>query len=193
MASGKLLLPNHKAGGSIFIMLCLLLMNSCGVSDYSQAESIRKLSANLSDSQWKGGLIPPGQQCKKFGGQGASPAITVANIPETAEAVIVEFSDRSWFPMNHGGHGKLGISLNPGQQTITIPSVPGESLVLPNERLFIFHAHRGGRGQPGAYLPPCSGGRGNQYFADIKAVRKLNLEQETAELLAEESLFLGSY
>jgi hypothetical protein len=175
------------------VALCLLCLNSCGASDYSRANTVQPLLVKLSDKKWDGVRIPTGQQCKKFAGQGASPAINVSNIPGGTEAIIVEFSDRSWFPMNHGGHGKLGIRLEPGQQTIIIPSVPGETLTLPHDKLFIFHPHRGGRGKIGAYLPPCSGGRGNRYFADIKAVNKLNLEDKTARLLGEGSLFLGSY
>ncbi len=175
------------------ILIALALLGSCGTTDYTRPDTVSQLSVALSEKHWDGVRIPTGQQCIKFAGHGASPTLIVSNIPKGAEAIIVEFSDRSWFPMNHGGHGKLGIKVKPGQHKITIPSVPGETFNLPQQNLFIFQPHRGGRGKPGAYLPPCSGGRGNQYFADVKAVRKLEINNQTAELLAEGSLFLGSY
>lgn len=170
-----------------------LLLGGCGMSHYELADHIGALKLSLVDQQWDGVSIPAGQQCKKYGGMGASPAIAVTGIPDDAESIIVEFSDRSWFPMNHGGHGKLGLRLEPQQKRAVIPGVEGETFDLPNPLLFIYQAHRGGRGAPGAYLPPCSGGRGNRYFADVKAVK--TGDDRTGELLliAEGSIFLGQY
>jgi len=171
-----------------------LLSVSCGVSNYEKAASVATLDLNFGDQAWTMNKIPAGQQCKKFGGNGSSPEIVVHHIPKDANAVIVEFSDRSWFPMNHGGHGKLGIRLAANQTEVTIPSVHAETFDLPdNANLFIYSAHRGGRGAPGAYLPPCSGGRGNKYYADVKAVKQLGEDWGKLELVAENSLFLGSY
>lgn len=43
----------------------------------------------------------------------------------------------------------------------------------------------------GGYLPPCSGGGGHVYFADIKAVNKV--EGEDPRVLAETRFLLGRY
>ncbi len=43
----------------------------------------------------------------------------------------------------------------------------------------------------GGYLPPCSGGGGHVYFADIKAVQKT--EGERPKVLAETRFLLGRY
>lgn len=170
-----------------------LLLSACGVTAYHEAAQVSDLSIQLVEPGWSGKVIPDGQQCKKFGGNGHSPQLYISHIPGDAQAIIVEFSDRSWFPMNHGGHGKIGIVIKPGQTELRFPSVAGESFELPNNRMFIFHQHRGGRGEPGAYLPPCSGGRGNQYYADVKAVKQVDIDQQTAVLVGQGSIMLGTY
>lgn len=177
---------------AVFFSLAISL-TGCGVTDYQQSSTLQTLKVSLTDTQWDGKTIPNGQQCRKYGGDGHSPTLTVDHIPQGTEALIIEFSDRSWSPMNHGGHGKLGIRLTPQQQQVIVPSIASETFELPDKNLFIFHAHRGGRGEPGAYLPPCSGGRGNEYFADVKAVRNVDIDKQTAELLGEASLYLGKY
>ncbi|MEJ2115542.1 MAG: hypothetical protein P8X88_05730 [Gammaproteobacteria bacterium] len=58
---------------------------------------------SFADATWDGTKIPRGQQCKKFGGNGSTPIFNVDNIPIGTNAVILEFSDRSFFLMNHGG------------------------------------------------------------------------------------------
>jgi hypothetical protein len=42
-------------------------------------------------------------------------------------------------------------------------------------------------------LPPCSGGRGNLYVADVKAVYKASKEGEENRLFAEQRITLGNY
>ena len=42
-------------------------------------------------------------------GIGATTALSVENIPAGANAIIVEFNDRSYQPLSYdGGHGKIG-------------------------------------------------------------------------------------
>lgn len=183
----------HRLISYLALLLLSSTLSGCGITTYQQDGNIQPLTVKLGETQWDGVHIPNGQQCRKFGGDGHSPALTISNIPKGTEAIIVEFSDRSWFPMNHGGHGKIGIQIKPEQQQITFPAVAGETFEVPDEHMFIFHDHRGDRGKPGAYLPPCSGGRGNNYFADVKAVRHLDIDKQTAELLGEGSVFLGEY
>lgn len=151
-----------------------------------------KLGVSFADSSWSGKIIPNGQNCKHFGSNGSTPKLTVSNIPSGANAVIVEFSDRSYTPMDNGGHGKVGIWTN-GKSSITIPSVAGETKSVPNN-MFIEAHHLGThRGQAGAYLPPCSGGKGNTYYANVKAVYKAKNDKEESRLLGKGKIILGVY
>lgn len=174
-------------------LLPLALLAGCGTSSPYQASGpLGRLQIQLTDPAWDGRSIPPGQHCRWAGGHGSTPPLRIDGIPQGANALIVEFSDHSWFPMDHGGHGSIGIRLQPGQRSASLPVIAGESFQLP-AGLFLEHAHRGGRGEPGAYLPPCSGGRGNHYYATVRAVYKPQRPEETPRLLAEESIELGKY
>ena len=116
------------------------------------------LQVTFGDPAWDGKKIPKGQQCTKFGGKGATPALRVENIPAGANAVIVEFNDRNYQPLSwNGGHGKIGFWISEGASSAMLPSVPGETGNLP-EGSFVEKRNRatGGYARPG-YLPPCSG------------------------------------
>ena len=90
------------------------------------------LQVSLADPAWDGKKIPKGQQCTKFGGKGATPALRVENIPVGANAVIVEFNDRNYQPLSwNGGHGKIGFWVPEGASSAVLPSVPGETKDLP--------------------------------------------------------------
>jgi hypothetical protein len=191
-----------KGYGLAVGMFVLALVQGCTTRDYQRAGTVDTLWASFGDRAWNGRVIPPGQQCIKFGGQGASPALRIGNIPAGANAVLVEFSDRTWWPMDHGGHGTIGLWLgglwldglwlDSKIASVTMPSVPG-SMVLPDKRLFIQAPHRGGRGKPGAYLPPCSGGHGNRYMARVMAVFQDSQSSVLPLVLAEAVIFLGRY
>lgn len=166
-------------------------LSACDTFDYPIADQVETLQVGLADPAWNGAEVPEGQQCKKFGGHGATPPLQVSGIPQGANAVIVAFSDRSWFLMDHGGHGMIGKWTAGSDGSIFIPAIAGESFELP-EGMFLEREHQGGRGEPGAYLPPCSGGRGNRYFAEVVAVRK-EAGDEPSQLLAKGEVFLGRY
>ena len=151
------------------------------------------LQVSLADPAWDGKKIPKGQQCTKFGGKGATPALRVENIPVGANAVIVEFNDRNYQPLSwNGGHGKIGFWVPEGASSAVLPSVPGETKDLP-EGSFVEKRNRatGGYARPG-YLPPCSGGRGHSYFAEVKAVKKVEGKKKP-EVLAKAKIKLGRY
>ena len=57
-----------------------------------------KLQVSFADSSWTGKKIPKGQHCKKFGGDGSTPAMSVSGIPEGTTAILVEFNDASYQP-----------------------------------------------------------------------------------------------
>ena len=150
------------------------------------------LTADLSDPAWNGFQIPAGQQCSKFGGKGATPALRVGNIPAGANAIVVEFNDRDFPPLSSdGGHGKIGFWIKKGAKSADLPAVPGESDEMPKGAFLEARNRATGSYATGGYLPPCSEGRGHVYFADIKAVQKS--EGERPKTLAETRFLLGRY
>jgi hypothetical protein len=148
------------------------------------------LQLAFADAAWDGVTVPEGQQCQRFGGQGVSPELVVSNIPSQANALIVMVSDRSYKPMDNGGHGQFGFSIEPGAATLTIPSVPGHTVDLP-AGFFVVKEHQAPTwDKPGAYLPPCSGGRGNAYYITVKAVHRMG---EESHELASADIELGKF
>lgn len=154
--------------------------------------SAAALQVSLADPAWNGQDVPEGQQCQRFGGQDPqSPSLLVEQIPPEADALVLEFSDRNVAAMDKGGHGTIGYRLS-GQTTVTIPPVRGHTEDLPPP-FFIIAQHKAPQWDlPGAYLPPCSGGRGHDYFVDVKAVT-LNQEQKVEKVIASSSVKLATY
>jgi hypothetical protein len=148
----------------------------------------------FADSDWDGELIPRGQQCTPQGGVDPStPQLVVSNIPTDSDAIILEFSDRDWGPMDNGGHGKIGFTIPEGTEETLIPSVSGNTFDLP-EGFFIVKEHRNPTiFTPGAYMPPCSGGLGNSYYVTVKAVEMISMEDLTFNVLEEAVFELGKY
>lgn len=160
----------------------------------SFAASAQSLEASLADPVWTGEGIPEGQQCQRFGGENpASPQVQISRIPAGTKAIILAFSDRSFARMDNGGHGIVAYPLSADdKESVTIPSVPGHTGEL-SDGFFVVQEHQAPNwDKAGAYLPPCSGGRGNEYFIDIKAV-KLGGDQQIGEVLGEISVKLGTY
>ena len=159
----------------------------------STSTQAAELKVSFADSAWDGKMIPKGQQCTKFSGKGATPALNVDGIPADANAIVVEFNDRSYQPLSwDGGHGKIGFWIKEGSTSASLPSVPGETKDLP-EGVFVEKRNRatGEYARPG-YLPPCSGGRGNKYFAEVKAVKKVEGKKKS-KVLAKTKIQLGKY
>jgi hypothetical protein len=175
-----------------FILSLLAFSNMTYAEDYLIKEEPVTLTLAFVDPAWDGIKVPAGQECSWAGGAGVSPALQVGNIPAGANALIVEFSDRTFKPNDLGGHGKIGLWLTQAKTSVIVPSVPGESDVMP-EGMFIEEAHRSTRGKPGAYLPPCSGGQGNDYYAAVKAVYKAQADNEESRLLGQASIEMGKY
>jgi hypothetical protein len=149
-----------------------------------------ELEVQFADERWGGETVPEGEQCQKFDGSGKSPSLAVSNIPDGANALVIEFSDRSYPPMDDGGHGKIGYEIEPGTGSVTVPSVPGHTTDLP-PGFFVVAEHEAPTwDEPGAYLPPCSGGRGNSYYLTVKAIHRMD---EELHELASASLEMGKY
>ena len=179
----------------IFAGLSMLVWSlSSAIAEEQKAPEAAGLKAAFADALWDGKAVPDGQQCQKFGGKDpATPALTVSNIPAEANAIIMEYGDRNYEHMNHGGHGKIGYRIEAGTSEASIPSVPGHSLEVP-EGFFVVAAHKAPSWDTeGAYLPPCSGGKGNRYGVTVKAVSQSAAEGAEAKVLGEVDLSFGKY
>ena len=145
------------------------------------------LNASFVDGAWNGTKIPAGQQCQKFGGNNpATPALQLGEIPAGTDSILLEYSDRNYEKMNNGGHGRMSFALTAPVTEQAIPSVPGHSFDLPTGFTSV-EAHRSpGWDTAGAYMPPCSGGKGNAYYVTVKALKG-------DKVVAETVLELGRY
>ena len=129
------------------------------------------LKVSIEGGGWGGAWVPDDQVCQRFGGRGATPPFRIANLPAETTRIEIAFNDESYGPMDDGGHGVLAFAVAAGQSAVTLPAVPGETDKLPPGVTKIAgHRAPDWSGTGGAYLPPCSGGRGNSYTATIRAV-----------------------
>ncbi len=137
-----------------------IILSACA-SQYNVSEDVQQLSLSFTDPIWDGKNVPDGQQCRRFGGKEAeTPELKVVGIPIAADALVVEYGDRSWGSV--GAHGKIGYHIEPGTQSIVIPSIPAHSFDLP-DGFYLVDEHLAPHWDTaGAYLPPCSGGLGCQ-------------------------------
>jgi len=158
------------------------------------ADTLPELKVSFADPLWNGEKIPASQVCSLYGGEASTPKLRVSNVPDGANALIVEFNDRSYAPLSYdGGHGKIGFWLEGARNPAILKSVPAESQTLPNPAFIEANSRGRGRYAKPGYLPPCSGGKGNAYFAKIKAVYKAKDKSEQNKLLATGQIELGRY
>ena len=118
---------------------------------------------------WNGKTVPKGQQCTIFQGKGSTPPMKVTGLPKGTAWVYVEYNDRDYAPLSkNGGHGIIAY---PAKGTSAdLYSVPGLAGKLPGKAQVISAARGKGEYKSDGYMPPCSGGNGHQYFADVKAI-----------------------
>lgn len=146
------------------------------------------LSATFVDDMWKKSAVPKSEVCSKFNTKaGSTPAITLENIPVNTTKIVLAFSDETFKGMRDGGHGVIAYKVPKNSSTVTIPSIKGETFDLAKKFSSVIkhRAEKYGK-TPGAYLAPCSGGKGNIYSVSIKA---MNEEQ----VLDSTNLTLGTY
>lgn len=119
---------------------------------------------------WNGKTVPAGQHCKLHGGKGKTPPMSISGLPAGTEWVLVQYNDRSYKPLSrNGGHGSIGYPVS--GSSVKLPAVAARSNKLPNG-IFVHKRARGkGKYASKGYLPPCSGGAGNAYFADVFAMQ----------------------
>ncbi len=74
---------------------------------------------------------------------------------------------------------------------IEVPPVRGHTFDLPVP-FFLIEAQRAPLwDKAGAYLPPCSGGKGNEYYVTVRAVKEVN--GGIREVLGQAEVSLGQY
>lgn len=148
------------------------------------------MKATFADPQtWDGKVVPKEAVCSDYNIKaGSSPEIMLRNIPKGSQNIILSFTNESFIGMRDGGHGVLSYTLEDDTYKAIIPTVEGETFVLPQEfsSLRQHHGVKYGKTQ-GAYLAPCSGGKGNTYSVLIQAVDKNDVILDTT------SLNLGKY
>ncbi len=175
-------------------VVALLIVCGCASGPVHRPFTILyDLKISFTDTTWNGKTIPAGQQCPAFGGKGATPGLSIGNIPAKANALILAFNNMSELSLDNGGQGRIGYRFTQGTQTITLPPVPGNTFDLP-EPFFVIAAHRKPfQSKPGAYLPPCSGGKGDYYYLIVKAIWLPDSTDMPPEILGQGKIPLGRY
>lgn len=153
------------AGLAVLFTAALVL----GHAHSAAAADKGNLVVSLADPAWDGKTVPSNQVCKRFGGTAFTPAIKIGGLPDGAHSIVLAFGDETFAAMADGGHGIIRFTVPKGAKEITLTKVPGETDTLPaGVSVVTDHRGSGWSGTGGAYLPPCSGGRGNSYYTDIK-------------------------
>jgi len=168
------------------LLLSLLTIASIATLGLNAAN----MNANFADPEtWGGEVVPNDSVCSDYNMEaGSTPEIILRNIPKGTKDIILSFSDETYKGMRNGGHGVLSYTLEENTRSVIIPTVEGETFDLPKNFKSVI-AHRAGKfgKTPGAYLAPCSGGKGNTYSVLIQAVDKNSAELDSA------TLTLGTY
>ncbi len=161
---------------------------------YNPVPKLAKIKITFADTEWNGTQIPSGQQCQRFGGNNPStPRLIVKDIPPMTNLIIMEYSDRSHYPMDNGGHGKIGYRISGKVKKVTIPSIAGHSFELPDGFVLLTPQQAPSWDKAGAYMPPCSGGRGNSYYVTVNTVYQETEGNLEFKLLGQAVLELGKY
>lgn len=148
-----------------------------------------ELKVQFTDAKWDGITVPKDEVCSDYNIKaGSTPALKISNIPTKTAKIVFIYNDKSFTKMDDGGHGVLSYKIKKDLKEVEIPALKGETFELENGFESIT-AHTGTRFNkvPGAYLAPCSGGKGNTYTVNINAV---DAENKT---LASSELILGKY
>ncbi len=173
----------------------MLVMSAANQTEYAAASlPVPELEVAFADPEWGGEALPEGMWCDRDGGSRAmSPALLVRGVPAEANAIIVDFNDEMVFFLDEGGgHGSIGFWIRP-EAEVHLPSVPPGTRELGAE-IFVEHDPLIPFGLMGdGWLPPCSGGSGNLYSADVLAVFKSTTDDGKNRLLARGYIALGRY
>ena len=177
------------------IVLSALALGACqttGTTYKAVSDPLPTLNVQFTSPAWTGKSVPKDGVCQVYGGKGDTPEMKVSGIPAGANAIVVEFSDRTYAPMNNGGHGIIGWKIESGSGSAVLKPVPGMTATVP-DGTWVEADNRSTNTPAPGYRGPCSGGRGNTYEADVKAVFKPAKEGEPGKLLATGQIRLGTY
>ncbi|PLY09029.1 MAG: hypothetical protein C0626_08410 [Arcobacter sp.] len=147
------------------------------------------IDVSFVDEKWNGKVVPIDEVCSDYNIEaGSTPGLYIENLPVGANKVIMKFNDKTFVKMDNGGHGILSYKIEPETSSVEISPQIGETFDL-DEGFEVVSAHTGTRFNKteGAYLAPCSGGKGNTYTVEISIVDTNN------NILATKELVLGKY
>lgn len=187
---GKRQLPARLVHTLMLAILTFAFPLNAG--QFSATPGLVSLQLSFVDPPWDGKIIPKGQQCMEYGGDGASPRIQVSNIPLQTDRLVLEFSDATYKPCDNGGHGIISYAIQAGSQDVTVPSIPGQTFELPDGFTLIQEHCGADLGmQAGAYIGPCPG-FGNKYYVIVRAYHDSS-GQSAGKLLGIGRLDIGTY
>ena len=117
------------------------------------------------DPMWDGKKIPSGMQCSRQGGVDPhTPKLKVTNLPKGTSYLRMVITDESYG--SDGFHGIFKIKVPTGASEIVIPGIYEQKEQLPSG-IELERGNGSPDGGRGHYLPPCSGNRNHNYFAEI--------------------------
>lgn len=146
------------------LIKCLSILTLLTMSSYAFA-----LDVSFVDDKWDGVTIPKGQQCQKFDGVNpGTPKLNLSDIPVGSDSVILAYSDRNSKKMNNSGHGVMQYTLPKRSSSVELPVVFGHTYEMPRGFEMIAEHRGAGWDRAGAYMPPCSGGKGNAYYVTVQ-------------------------
>lgn len=179
----------------IYGVLLTMLVGLTGCIKNEVKPNMTKLSVNFADSKWNSEKVPSDEVCSDFNLKGAkSPRLLITNLPKRTNKIILTFSDDTFSGMNNGGHGVISYEITGYKKSIVIPSISSETFTLAKNFKSV-KSHRGTQWgkTAGAYLAPCSGGRGNTYSVKIEAIHDFNIKDKKPLLLGSDSLVMGIF
>ena len=190
---GEKMILNKKYVMGAVALAVALGFSGCG--KYEPSPNMVKLKAGFADTKWDGKRVPKDEVCSDFNKKGGvSPQLKITNLPKGTTKVVMSYNDETVQKMNNGGHGIVSYKVNGSDSSIVIPSIKGETFTLPsNFKSKKAHAGTQFGKTPGAYLPPCSGGRGNTYSVLIEAIHEYSEADKKPMLLGDTKLRLGTY
>jgi phosphatidylethanolamine-binding protein (PEBP) family uncharacterized protein len=150
---------------SAILFLHIAFIFACSDSRFESADVVANLSVSFADARWDGKKVPKCGQCTLCGGEGLSPSLKIANIPENTDFLMVEYKDLTMGVY----HGAVRIPMTPDNE-YTILSLPEQTYELP-QGIQMETEHQAPIGSPGAYMAPCGCGYNNKYMAYVFAMK----------------------
>ena len=174
-------------------VLCLtatgLLLSGCGGKKAPQTEGVT-LDIRFADEMWKLGVVSVDGTCVACGGEGMSPELIVRGIPTKAKALVVEFVNVTMEdPGAVADCGAFRI-LTGGQTELTIPSIPEQTMSLP-EGVLVEREHGSTTARRGAYLAPCTCDVMDRYEIIVTADKHEKWREQGYEILGQRRISMG--